>query len=874
MRGIKAGLFLQQQTKFVMERLCLSVVCLLTIIPASGSAQARKSLPTSAALALKDSLRIVPNGDAVARQVPSSWDNIRRTRFLAQITPDGTLPTVVEQQENMEKITGGEREGNNLFHSFEEFSIPEGIEAIFENGLDVENIFTRITGESASTIDGILKTQGSANFFLVNPNGIIFGENAQLGVGGSFIATTANNIQFEDGIEFAAKNADDKPILTVSVPIGLGFADDSGAIQVNGTGNQIVSASSTSPVEFKQRPTGISTSSNRTLALIGNGINFNGGVVTAKGGQIHLIGIDSGSVAFNQAENGLTFTSENITEYQDINLDRQSLIDASSTETGEISLIGKNINLSNSSFVLNQNQGNLAGGSINIKASESLSLASTASNITNNIRSETFNTGEGADISIAAKELLLQDGARIRTNSFSDASGGDIDINVSDSIQLSSSSIIATTFAEGNGGNINLSTSELRLNNAGITSSTFGDGDGGLLNVNADLIEIAGSTATDRASIATTSFASGNVGNVTLDTTQLRVIDGASLSSSSFAFGDAGNLTINASESIEVSGRTNNSITSSNPQSIIRSAIQSATPQGRGALGLPEVPSGNGGNLVINTPLLNVSQEGVISVENQGTGDAGTLTIIADHLTLEETGKITAATTSGTGGNINLSTQNLEIGAGSKITATAENDGDGGNININTTNLIAKKNSEITANAFQGRGGNINLNTQGLFLLDSPDNIFSASSELGIDGGVNINTTIDFSSFEPIKPEFIVAEEALQGSCFARRNSRQGSFVYGGAGGLPVSPSSAIDEESSLSSQLPEVQPNSQTRSSDLGGEDNSSVAETVIYPAKTAQKWQVGDPIIEPTDLIKTPDGRLLLVRKQADNASSLICQ
>ncbi len=50
----------------------------------------------------------------------------------AQIVPDGTLPTVVQQLQNMRKITGGERVGNNLFHSFEEFSIPAGTEAIFE----------------------------------------------------------------------------------------------------------------------------------------------------------------------------------------------------------------------------------------------------------------------------------------------------------------------------------------------------------------------------------------------------------------------------------------------------------------------------------------------------------------------------------------------------------------------------------------------------------------------------------------------------------------------------------------------------------------------------------------------------------------------
>ncbi|MEY2833120.1 MAG: hypothetical protein RLZZ574_2379, partial [Cyanobacteriota bacterium] len=85
-------------------------------------------------------------------------------KTMAQITPDGTLPTSVEQLQEIMRINGGERAGNNLFHSFEEFSIPKGMEAVFENATDIENIFTRITGESVSNIEGILRTQGSANF--------------------------------------------------------------------------------------------------------------------------------------------------------------------------------------------------------------------------------------------------------------------------------------------------------------------------------------------------------------------------------------------------------------------------------------------------------------------------------------------------------------------------------------------------------------------------------------------------------------------------------------------------------------------------------------------------------------------------------------
>jgi hypothetical protein len=120
-----------------------------------------------------------------------------------------------------------------------------------------------------------------------------------------------------------------------------------------------------------------------------------------------------------------------------------------------------------------------------------------------------------------------------------------------------------------------------------------------------------------------------------------------------------------------------------------------------------------------------------------------------------------------------------------------------------------------------------------------------------------------------------VTEQAIAGSCLARRNQQQGSFVYAGTGGLPENPSSATDEEESLSVRLPEPKPNSpRSGASEANSEDVSSSAETVIYPAQTAPNWQIGDPIIEPTNLIKTADGRLLWVRDGIDDISSQICQ
>ena len=569
------------------------------------------------------------------------------------------------------KITGGQRAGNNLFYSFEKFSIPIGSEAIFENAVDVENIFALITGGNTSSFNGILKVQGEANFFLVNPNGIVFEENARLDVDGSFIATTASSIQFQDGAELIASDLNSVPISNASFPIGLEFSSSSGSgtITVNGNGNQIKKDSPLTSIEFEQTPEGLSLTSSQTLSLVGDGLSFNGGVVSTKGGQVHLSSLKSGSVSIKQTENGLTLLGFAGNEYQDLDFNQQSLIYADGEQAAIISLTGKNINLLDGSFVLSQNQGNSEAGLLKLNATETLVLSGKVSNVRSNIRSETFKVGKGANIDVSAGKTLLENGARIRSNSFGDSSGGDIKLDISDSIQMFNSSIIATTLATGNAGNIKLSTSQLQLNTAGVSSSTFGYGNGGVLRVDADLIEIIGTDSTDRASIATTSWATGDAGNLLLNAGQLRVIDGASLSSSSFSHGNAGDMVINVSQSIEVKGTGNDGYrTSNNSQSIIRSAVQSVPKRARKALSLPDVPSGDSGNLTITAPVLKIIEEGVVSVENQGTGNSGLLSINVEKLYMREAGSITAANATGKDGKIALNISDWQIDDSSRIT--------------------------------------------------------------------------------------------------------------------------------------------------------------------------------------------------------------
>ena len=732
----------------------------------------------------------------------------------AQITADDSLATTVNSADGVNfTINDGNRSGTNLFHSFNQFSVPSNGSVIFNNDTDITNIFSRVTGENPSSIDGFIQANGTANLFLLNPSGIQFGPNARLEIGGSFMATTANSLIFEDGSLFSTVPTQESPLLTLNMPIGLQFGQNPGPIQVQGTGHDFTINNPVpvfAPINRGNSMGGLSVNPGNTLALVGGDVILAGGSLTAEDGRIEIGSVGMGQVALTPVASGWALDYENVSSFQDIQLSQRAAVDASGPGGGTIQLVGQNITFEEGAVALIQSQGVQPSGSIQVSASESLELSDflPTAGVWSGLQTESIAGDQpSGDIIVFTKQLVIQEGAVIQSRTFSDASGGSINVNATESLQLigvsplnpSIASVIGTsTFAPGQGGDITVSTGQLlAFNGAGVSTSTFGAGLGGDLTVTAtESVELIGTDPVSffPSSISAASGVGGaDAGQLTVNTARLVLQDGGRVDSSSFDMGAAGRVLVNASESVEVSG----TVPGSSSPSLIISAADILEPAVREFFGAPDQPSSDSGDVVINTPQLTITNGGEISVANEGTGDAGELFVNAEMIVLDRGGQLTASTESGEGGNIALQIQDvLTLRAGSQITAEASGTGNGGNIVIEASAVVAvpSENSDIVANAVAGRGGNIEITTQGLIGLEfqeqlTPESDIVASSEAGVDGVVQIispeidpDQGLSELSNTPSDPSNQIAT-----GCAAIVGN---AFVITGRGNLPETPSS------------------------------------------------------------------------------------
>ena len=830
----------------------------------------------------------------------------------AQIIPDGTTNTTVNPTNSVINIEGGDRAGDNLFHSFEEFSVPNGSEAFFNNSNDIVNIFSRVTGGDISNIDGLIRANGDASLFLINPAGIIFGEGAALDLGGSFTASTAESIVFTNNVEFSTTDATEPPLLTINQPLGLNFGNNPGDIAVNGSNLEV--------------------NNSETLALFGGNVTITGGQIIAPGANIELGGLTAaGQISFTQSED--TFNSFSFPEgvaRGDITLTNGAEVNVQASGGGNIKVNARNLELSGGE---SGESSIIAGiGSESLEAQAGEIVLDLTGDIIVDRKSSIFNSveesavGNAGGINITTNNLFLN-GGQIFTSTFGQGNTGKITIDANGTIEAageSSQGFPSGIFsrveesAVGNAGGINITTTNLSLTQSGtVDSSTAGQGNTGKITIDANgTIEAVGESSqgfpsgifsrveesavgnagginitttnlslTQGGTVDSSTAGQGNTGKITIDangtieavgessqgfssgifniveesavgnaggiditTTNLSLIRGGQISASTFSQGDAGKITIDANGTIEAVGETSEGFLSgifsrieseargdsggiditTTDLSLTRGSVVEASTNGQGDAGkialvangtieadgessqgfasgifsiVEDTGRGNAADVSINTLNLSLTNGAEISVESLGQGNAGNLSIKANSLSLKRA-SLFASTPVGTGGNINLQiAENLTLRNNSTISAQALQEANGGNIDLNADFVIAQpnQNNDIIAAADRGTGGNINITTNAIFGLESRSSIpenntndLDASSELGVDGTIQINEleVNPIEVLEELPVEVIDVTELVSQNLCQQGGSE---FVVTGKGGTAPSPTQARD---------------------------------------------------------------------------------
>ena len=365
--------------------------------------------------------------------------------------------------------SAGQTSGHNLFQSFSNFNISKGQTVTFaedQKGF-VENVIARVTGKETSEINGTLRVtpEGRANFYLLNPNGVLFGNGAQIDVPGDFHVTTASFVKFKDGAKFGADPVASQ--LSASSPSAFGFSAS------NHNNNVLIGVSDGANLATQNPGTAID--------LVGANIKVeHGGIIQAKqeGSQIRLIAARGGQNITLESEPGHYLPLPNLRPQKNnsgsIDVVDKALVRTSSQGPNKIGGWSYDLNIRNASEILAENHGNQSATSedgidwrsARISISDSVGSASGSG-----IFSQNFGSAQGSSLRLLATQSL----------SIVNNSAGTI---------------------------------------PGIASQTSGRGNSGSVSIHAGQVQMQGEDFTHRAVLQTFASSSGNAGNLTLQATQ------------------------------------------------------------------------------------------------------------------------------------------------------------------------------------------------------------------------------------------------------------------------------------------------------------------------------------------------------------------
>jgi filamentous hemagglutinin family protein len=643
---------------------------------------------------------------------------------IAQVVPDGTLGldrSITGVTPNRIDISGGAQRQGNLFHSFSQFNIVDGQGAYFGSPIGVQNILMRVTGNTRSDIQGTLGVDGPANLFLINPNGFLFGPNAQLDVRGSFVTTTANAVQFGSQGVFSASTPGAVPLLSIN-PSALIF-------------NQTQSIVPNIQIDRAQ----LNVPNGKSIGLVGGNIEIVGREVYGQfnlfGGHIELAGITGPAVVgVDLAGDRLNLNVPFDRALGNIRLSNVAGVGA----TGDQASIGVNANqlrLDTGGQIFNVPPDLANSGDITVNT-RALEIDGIASGLSQRLFGNTI--GNSGNIIVNADSVFMRNGGEISTIGYTDSKGtiGNVVINATnldlkDSAKISSenfgsgktgtitisskaainldNALILTKNAQnglGESGDITISTKTLSLlNGSTLLTSTLGGSKGGNLTVTAtDAIDVVGfSEATQRlSSLGTDTIGAGRSGDVLITTSRLNILDGGGVGTETLSnnpSGRGGDVQIKATQ-IEIAGVSPRIASFGGRRAT--SGIGSETGgEGNGKI----LFQANAGNITIDTDRLFIHDQGIISSSslNGSAGNSGNIVINANDSIKVVGGRndgfsnnggltIIRTETFGTGnaGNLILNTGALSITAGGLVSsrAFATSTGKSGDVVINAQRSV------------------------------------------------------------------------------------------------------------------------------------------------------------------------------------------
>ncbi len=642
----------------------------------------------------------------------------------AQIVPDNTLGTEnsTVQQDNLnglaiDLIEGGATRGTNLFHSFAEFNIAVEKGAYFANPEGINNIFSRVTGSNPSQILGTLGVLGNSNLFLLNPNGIFFGENARLNVGGSFFASTADSLLFDNGFEFSGSNPEAPPLLTVNIPIGLGFRENPGEVVnrsfVRNDAGDFV---------------GLEVAPGKNLTLVGGNINFEAGEATVRGGNIQLGGLSTAGTVGISDDGSLNFPEA--VARADISLSNGADVDVRGTGGGSITINAGNLTLEAGEFGSSFLRGGITADSTSADAQAGDIIVDVAENITLN-DSRIINqvnsgaVGNSGNITISTTSLDATNGGDIDASIFGRGDAGSLKITATDTITFdgkdsdgfaSGATSQVDEEAVGDAGGVTIDTGSLFLTNGGrVGANTFGQGNAGNIT-----LDVEGAVDISAGNIFSNigSEAVGNIGKIFIEAKSVSLTDGAQLQAGVFSGGQgeaAGIISIKAEDSISFAG-TN----SEGNRSGIFSDVESQA-------------IGDGSDIELSANSVSLIDNAILKASNAGQGNAGSVIVKAtDKISLANNSEITSNVGNSDGvsavgkvGNIFLKANEITLTDGAQIEAGFFSNarGEAGIISVKAEDSISFEgiNTAIFSNSEAGAVGNgsdIELSATSISLSD------------------------------------------------------------------------------------------------------------------------------------------------------------